>query len=298
MNVTGALAQRLREHANPDGGWGYTPGSRSRDRADQLGAARAGGGLDDRRRLVAGARISASSAAHRHPEACSPIDADAPPNYAFSALAALAVNGTYGQPRRAVVPRLTEAIIGGRGVALPADEDDAPAEQSPGLAVDRRLLQLGRADGVVPAAAETAAGRVPDGRMRSPHRGGRSAAVRSLLRRRRLELRQRGGAGQSLDPFVPTTAMALLALQDRRGAPDRHERASRYLQAHAQSESSGMALALSLICFARFGLPTEALEEALVAQYARSRFLDQQHVMAMALYALAAGRTGMGAFRV
>ena len=59
-----------------------------------------------------------------------------------------------------------------------------------------------------------------------------------------------------------------------------------------------MALALSLICFVQFRLPTAALEAALAAQYERSRFLDQQHVMAMALYALAAPRTGMGAFHV
>ena len=43
---------------------------------------------------------------------------------------------------------------------------------------------------------------------------------------------------------------------------------------------------------------TDAPEEALVAQYERSRFLDQLHVTAMALSAMTARRTGAEAFRV
>jgi hypothetical protein len=100
-----------------------------------------------------------------------------------------------------------------------------------------------------------------------------------------------------LEPHVPTTAIALLALHDRRDEPA-VERSLRYLEAHALSEQSGMALALSLLALRRFGRPTAEVEQDLVAQYARTRFLDNAHVMAMALYALNPAPNGSGAFDV
>lgn len=296
MLVTDALTQRLREQVNPDGGWGYTPGSRSRVEPTSwalvaLAAATTPAGgwspappLGFLRRAQTSRGLLADQA-------------DAPPNYAFSALAALVVDGTCARPSEPWLLRLTEAIIGGRGAALPADE----------AVSQRNSLQAwpwidGCFSWVEPTAwclllLKRLRPRSPDGRVPA-----RIAEAEQLLFDRCCA----GGGwnygnatvlGQSLDPFVPTTAMALLALQDR---PDHPivKKSLAHLQAHALGESSGMALALSLICFVQYGLPTEALEEALTTQYARARFLDQRHVMAMALYALAAARTGMGAFHV
>ena len=52
---------------------------------------------------------------------------------------------------------------------------------------------------------------------------------------------------KDLRPHGPTTALALLALQDRRDLPC-VQAGSAFLTAHADRERSGLALALTLIC--------------------------------------------------
>ena len=296
MLVTDALAQRLREQVNPDGGWGYTPGSRSRVEPTSWA-------------------LLALTAATTQADGWSPAphlgflrraqtsrglladQADAPPNYAFNALAALVVDGTYARPTEPWFLRLTEAIIGGRGAALPADE--AMPQQN-------NLQAWPWIDGCFSWVEPTAWCLLLLKRLRAQLPDGRSAARIAEAERLLFDRCCAGGGwnygnatvlGQSLEPFVPTTALALLALQDRKEHAT-VKKSLAHLQTNALGESSGMALALSLICFVQYGLPTKAIEEALAAQYARSRFLDQQHVMAMALYALAWGRAGMGAFHV
>jgi hypothetical protein len=59
-----------------------------------------------------------------------------------------------------------------------------------------------------------------------------------------------------------------------------------------------MALALSLMCLLRYDRPTMGIEEDLAARYARTRFLENLHVAAMALYALGRDRHTSGAFDV
>ena len=55
---------------------------------------------------------------------------------------------------------------------------------------------------------------------------------------------------KDLRPHGPTTALALLALQDRRDLPCVQAGLS-FLTAHANRERSGLALALTLICLQR-----------------------------------------------
>ena len=103
--------------------------------------------------------------------------------------------------------------------------------------------------------------------------------------------------GQGLHPYVPTTALGLIALQDRRD--DSTVRAAlAYLVEHRVSEQSGMALALTLICFRLYGLPVADLEQRLLEQWDHTAFLGNFHVIAMALYSLTAGQHAASAFRV
>ena len=146
----------------------------------------------------------------------------APPNYAFSALAALAAAHIDRRltDRLASRPRRGDRRRPRRGAAR--SERDPPAEQPPGVAVDRRVLQLGRADGVVSAAAEAAAeatGPTPG----SPSASRRPSVCCSIAAAPAAAgtTATRRCSEQSLDPFVPTTALALLALQDRPGASGR-----------------------------------------------------------------------------
>jgi hypothetical protein len=102
---------------------------------------------------------------------------------------------------------------------------------------------------------------------------------------------------QDLRPYVPTTALALLALQDRRDHPA--VRASLdWLHRNQASEESGLALGLTAICLGVFGIPTDTVEARLRDQVTRTGFLGNLHVTATALFALDAARHGHEALRV
>lgn len=91
--------------------------------------------------------------------------------------------------------------------------------------------------------------------------------------------------GQDLRPYVSTTAIALLALQDRLREPVT-ARSLAYLQGQALRQTSGMSLALSLICFRVFRLDSDALQQRLAEHWRDRQFLGNLHVTAMAHYAL------------
>jgi len=100
---------------------------------------------------------------------------------------------------------------------------------------------------------------------------------------------------QDLRPYVPTTALALLALQDRRDDAA-VVRSLEYLEAHWPDEISSMATGLSLICLDVFDRPTDRVAERLRDHLANTAS-DNLHGSAVALYALSA-RGGPHAFRL
>jgi hypothetical protein len=295
-DVVGTLAKSLRANANADGGWGYVHGCRSRIEPTSWA-------------------LAALAAVSEHGDGWSPAphleflrqaqtptglladQPDGPPNYAFSALAALAVDGSCPRPADAWFQRLVEAIVNGRGVAFAAG----------GQVQQQNALQAWPwVDGCFSWVEPSAWCLLLLKRLRPHRRDARDTARIDEADRLLLDRCCANGGwnagnayvlGHALEPYVPTTAMTLLALQDRR--EHRLVRKSlSWFEAHAARERSGMALALGIVCAVRFGMATETLEAALADQFVRSRFLDQQLAQAMALYALAAGRTGAGAFRV
>jgi hypothetical protein len=102
---------------------------------------------------------------------------------------------------------------------------------------------------------------------------------------------------QDLRPYVPTTALALLALQDKRDHPI-VQRSLEWLASHAVSEPSTMALSLAAIGLQVFGRPITDVLARLQAQQTRTHTLGNAHLMAMATYALALPRHGAIAMRV
>ena len=159
------------------------------------------------------------------------------PNYAFHGLALLVMRA-----RRIEHSAGNAVLLGGlqrvKGMAL-APSTHQPAGQRPSrMVLDCRYFQLGGTDGLVPVVveemgAETGA-RVDSQRI--------DEAERLLIDRSCL-----GGGwnygnsnmlGQELEPYVPTTAVALLAMQDRRTHPV-VDRSLNYLEKHATSERSG-----------------------------------------------------------
>lgn len=91
--------------------------------------------------------------------------------------------------------------------------------------------------------------------------------------------------GQELKPFVPTTALALLALQDRQALPE-VKRSLAFLERHAMKEGSATALSLALMALRAFGLPVRAVRETLLERLPTTLALGRQSAMAMALYAV------------
>ena len=102
---------------------------------------------------------------------------------------------------------------------------------------------------------------------------------------------------QQLRPYVPTTALALLALQDRKDEPAVH-RGLAWLVREAASERSAMALSLAAVCLTVYGQPAEKPLVELAAAEQATGFLDNAHLLAMALFALTLGAHRGQAFRL
>jgi squalene cyclase len=100
--------------------------------------------------------------------------------------------------------------------------------------------------------------------------------------------------GADLPSFVPTTALAALALQNTGAAG-----ALRFLDAKIKTHPSVLSLALTILCFNAFGMPATELA-ALLARRQRTdgSWQGQVHLTALALLALEASGGGRNVFRV
>jgi hypothetical protein len=90
---------------------------------------------------------------------------------------------------------------------------------------------------------------------------------------------------QDLRPYVPTTALGLLALQDRRADPV-VTRSVAFLENHWSDEISAPSIGLSLICLNVYGRPVNALAARLREHVEQARSFGNLHGMAIALFAL------------
>jgi len=103
--------------------------------------------------------------------------------------------------------------------------------------------------------------------------------------------------GQDLRPYVPTTAIGLLAMQDR-PAEREISRSSQWLAENRLSESSTLALALTSMSLKILGLPADDVNVRLMDVVARSEASGHMLGMAMAAYALSADLHNVEALRV
>jgi hypothetical protein len=91
--------------------------------------------------------------------------------------------------------------------------------------------------------------------------------------------------GQDLRPYVPTTAVALLALLDRR-SESVVKRSTDYLDRAATTEPSGVALSLALIALRALGRSIDATRAALLEQIPTTLALKNHLAVALTLCAL------------
>ena len=102
---------------------------------------------------------------------------------------------------------------------------------------------------------------------------------------------------QDLRAYVPTTAVGLMALQDRPTDPG-VKRTLTFLDGARLAESSAMALGLATIALRLHGRPVEDVEERLADDVARAERMGNLQSLALALYALSGARHQMKAFHV
>ena len=91
--------------------------------------------------------------------------------------------------------------------------------------------------------------------------------------------------GKELAPYVPTTAVALLALRDRASEPVVMQGLA-FLERHSTSERSAMALGLASRALRAYGRDTTAVRAALREQLPITAALGNHAAAAAALYAL------------
>ena len=91
--------------------------------------------------------------------------------------------------------------------------------------------------------------------------------------------------GRELHPYVPTTAIALLALHDRRDDPA-VQHSVEFLQRQATWECSSYALGLSAIALRAYGCDVTGVIDALTRQIPITYDLGQQLGLAVAMLAL------------
>jgi hypothetical protein len=103
--------------------------------------------------------------------------------------------------------------------------------------------------------------------------------------------------GQDLRAYVPTTAQALIALQDRRTEPV-VERSLAYLNQARVKEPSAMALALTALCLRIYDLSAGDVEERLAADVDRAERTGNLQALAMMLYALTVNKHNAAALRI
>lgn len=299
--VTTRLGESLRSSVNGDGGWPYFSGKTSRIEPTSWavlalvsGASGRSENADVALRLMAGWG--------RHSGLLSEAPG-LPANLASNGIAAVAIQrvlaGHSAGPEltQVTLDALLEGILTTAGLRFP---ESARVEQ------DNQLSgwpwSQGTFSWVEPTAwCLLALKKAGD----SPPRTGADARITEADRLLADRCCKSGGwnygnsnvLGKELHPYVPATALALLALQDRRALPQ-VVRSVAWLDANWRREPSAMALSLSLIAMQIHGRRVDDIQRTLHGLIAERGIPANLASAAMALYALTGWNDGYAAFRL
>jgi Prenyltransferase and squalene oxidase repeat len=94
--------------------------------------------------------------------------------------------------------------------------------------------------------------------------------------------------GDGLWPYPDTTAIALIALQDRAEA-EANRQSLRALQEMLKDVHSGLALSWSVICLSLYGQDTTTWKELLAQDFEKTRFIGETKSVALSVLALSDG---------
>jgi hypothetical protein len=283
-----ALSDVLAGSCNSDGGWGYQRGKASRIESTAWVALAGVPFSSDALRWLG--RVQDGDGWLRD-------DRRAPVNYGFNALALLALANAQPVPDGAAA--LARNLLSVKGLRF---------DPSPVVRQDNALQAWSWVDGTLSWVEPTAYALLALKRART--RGvpmPQSIGERLDVGERMLSDRACTGGGwnygnaqvfdKQLLPHGPTTALALLSMQDRRQVPAVAEGLA-FLGRHATAERSGLALALTTICLRVFGQDARSSIEAARVQADVSLRLENTVTLAALLVALDAGDQAVASFRV
>ena len=280
------LSATLQRARNADGGWAYHPGKRSRIEPTCWALLALSQTNSQEPNLDVLGRWP------RHNNWLIDV-AGAPPNHAFNAIAALTLLQSVSSGPHAET--IVRSLIGSKGVALRPD---------PAIRQDSSLQAWSWIDGtfswVEPTAwcvlllkQRLARGSYPDALKRV--RVGEQVLNDRACRGGGWNYGNANVYGKDLLPYVPTTALALLALNDRRNEPV-VVRGLEQLERDVLSERSAVALSLALICLRVYRRPTSVPEQQLTQlildRHSSPGYGDDLLGLSMALYALSDGPLG------
>ena len=304
MEAPARLAGILESSVNPDGGWPYVPGKSSRlEPTCWALLALADGGI-----APAGSALRdglARLAAWQRADGLLADVAAAPANLAFNGLAAVVMHraraaGSARDPaHEAMARRLLAGILAVRGTRVRASDI---------VRQDGRLTGWPWIDGTFSWLEPTAWCLLA--LKTSPATRPRPAAMRIDEAERLLADRccAAGGwnygnsnaFGRDLFPYVPTTALGLLALRGRREPSGRPAadvvRSLAWLSGNWSREVSLAASSLALVAMRVHGMAALELAQALGALAASTQPREQLASTAMALYALTGAHHEYAAF--
>ena len=286
--VPSSLASALGAVRNPDGGWGYYPGKKSRIEPTcwaLMALGREAGKAPDVEVLV------------RWPRRDGWLEdvTGVPINVAFNALAAITLRQNPATSRQA--EPLIKDVVQARGVRL--DPSSAIRQDNSLQAwawIDQTfswveptawcllLLKQARTSVVVAGAAE----RIQVGERMLLDRACASGGWNY------------GGSnvyGQELFAYIPTTALGVLALQDKRDTPEM-QKAMQFLTSQSSTEPSAVALGMTSIALRQIGVAGGPAPADVLARAEVARAEGQVLGMATALYATSGSSKDKGAFGV
>jgi hypothetical protein len=217
------------------------------------------------------------------------------PNFTANGLAAC-VLGKLAHAEGPVLARLIDGIVAIKGVS---------AENAPDLRQDNRLQAWPWMPGTFSWLEPSAWCLLALKKMRAPTRTAAESRIQEadkLIANRSVtnggwNFGNASALGQDLRPYVPTTALALLALQDRRSDPV-VERGLAFLSGARLKEPSAMALALTVLCLHIYGVPADDVEARLADDADRALRIGNLQALAMMLYALTVAEHDARALRI
>jgi hypothetical protein len=290
-----ALERTLAEAAHPAGGWPYYAGKRPRVEPTCWALlALAAPGRKSRSSLLPLPHLR-FLAGRQQPDGVLIDETPGLPNFTANGLAACVLSHLASTEGPAL-PRLLDGIVAVKGVS---------AQSAPDLRQDNTLQAWPWMPGTFSWVEPTAWCLLALKKTRAPERPAAESRIDEadkLIANRSCvsggwNFGNASALGQDLRPYVPTTALALIALQDR-GSDPVVARGLALLSGSRVTEPSAMALALTVLCLHVYGVPAEDVESRLVDDADRALRIGNVQALAMMLYALTAAEHGAKALRI